>query len=586
MSKRNPSRKPERSRLTGIFLEGFQSIARATFVPIRPLTFLYGPNSAGKSAIHDALGILSDLSSGRNVEVSRKLRRWHRVMAQENAAARPGKRQAIQPLKIGAEICVGNGWTEEVPSQDVEKWTSAFDASFLVWIAGLPGRKVHIELEHRHNDPLGHHEFDAIRVAVNGAPIFQFFPADDYVFQSTLASEQGVAAGQSQEYGPLRIHLNHEFWTDVAELASLVDILGESRPESRRRSGAAMEWLNDCVQWDSNVLDLYDVLPSIPATAKSFRLFETGGSAWVQREKQAKRLLSAVDDLLESLSGFSQALLHIVGAAVTTEHVGAGRTIITRQDATFVAGSGPLDELLAGSHLRTRKPLSQLAAVLAAAEGRRAKDRLFEYAAWPFVDDRGLSILNRSMTRLMPSLRQYRLRAVPFGLQPLTGRRGSKLDQDQIVIRLQLVSAEGTALDLEDVGSGFSHVIPILAALRAGKLVVVEQPELHLHPAAQCDMADVMISARNQGATVIIESHSEHLLLRLLRRVRQTQAGTTPKRKREFSIRPEDVCIAYFDPLEDGTTAVKIIRVSRNGEFVDRWPHGFFEERAEELFGE
>ena len=48
----------------------------------------------------------------------------------------------------------------------------------------------------------------------------------------------------------------------------------------------------------------------------------------------------------------------------------------------------------------------------------------------------------------------------------------------------------------------------------------------------------------------------------------------------------EDVAVNYFEPQGDGTTKVHIIRVAPDGEFIDRWPHGFFPERNRELFDE
>ena len=97
-------------------------------------------------------------------------------------------------------------------------------------------------------------------------------------------------------------------------------------------------------------------------------------------------------------------------------------------------------------------------------------------------------------------------------------------------------------------------------------------------------MGDVFIESIGSGKQVLVETHSEHLLLRILKRVRQThlQAHIAP----ELKITADDVCVLYFDPSPDGATTVKRLRISEDGEFMDRWPRGFFAERDQELFDE
>jgi len=69
-----------------------------------------------------------------------------------------------------------------------------------------------------------------------------------------------------------------------------------------------------------------------------------------------------------------------------------------------------------------------------------------------------------------------------------------------------------------------------------------------------------------------------------LKRVRQTHhlVDIAP----ELRLKPEDLCVLYFDPQNNGTTDVRRLRVTPEGDFMDRWPNGFFEERGKELFDE
>ena len=78
-------------------------------------------------------------------------------------------------------------------------------------------------------------------------------------------------------------------------------------------------------------------------------------------------------------------------------------------------------------------------------------------------------------------------------------------------------------VNIADVGFGASQALPILVVLATappGSTILIEQPELHLHPRAQVAMADLLIEAVvSRGLQVVMESHSEHMFLRVRRRV-------------------------------------------------------------------
>ncbi|MEZ6044264.1 MAG: DUF3696 domain-containing protein [Planctomycetaceae bacterium] len=149
----------------------------------------------------------------------------------------------------------------------------------------------------------------------------------------------------------------------------------------------------------------------------------------------------------------------------------------------------------------------------------------------------------------------------------------------------------------QDVGVGISQLLPVLVLAFKSReaLIAIEQPELHLHPRMQSELGDLFIctaleytdefvisdSLVGNKNSYILETHSEHLLLRILRRIREQHEGAAapdaPK------ITPEDVSVLYFRKTEDGTRVDKL-RINEKGEFVDRWPEGFFDEREKELF--
>ena len=125
---------------------------------------------------------------------------------------------------------------------------------------------------------------------------------------------------------------------------------------------------------------------------------------------------------------------------------------------------------------------------------------------------------------------------------------------------------------ITDVGFGVSQVLPALVQAfycPPHSTVWMEQPEIHLHPQVQAELADVFISAikarddgKERDVQLIIESHSEHLLNRLQRRIA------------EGALAPDDVAI-YFCRRSGSSTELEPLRVNMFGE-IENWPENFF----------
>jgi hypothetical protein len=157
---------------------------------------------------------------------------------------------------------------------------------------------------------------------------------------------------------------------------------------------------------------------------------------------------------------------------------------------------------------------------------------------------------------------------------------------DKTVRRLLLDTGTGTFVLPSEVGAGISQIIPVIVAAvdRRSGLTLIEQPELHVHPAVQVGLGDLFIDTiMREGSRrmMIVETHSEHLILRLLRRIRETTENELPDEAVPFT--EDKLSVLYVESTPDGVR-VRRLRVDERGEFVDRWPKGFFEERAEELF--
>jgi predicted ATPase len=156
---------------------------------------------------------------------------------------------------------------------------------------------------------------------------------------------------------------------------------------------------------------------------------------------------------------------------------------------------------------------------------------------------------------------------------------------DKTVRRLLLDTGTGSLVLPSEVGAGVSQVVPVVVASveeRSG-ITLVEQPEIHVHPAVQVGLGDLLIDAATGEETrrlLLVETHSEHLLLRVMRRMRQTSEGTLYDGMRP--VRPADVSIVLVE--KDGARSIaRQMPLNERGELVKAWPGGFFEEGLREV---
>ena len=151
------------------------------------------------------------------------------------------------------------------------------------------------------------------------------------------------------------------------------------------------------------------------------------------------------------------------------------------------------------------------------------------------------------------------------------------LDRDRTVLKLVGDDPGGfEQINLASMGEGFSQMLPILANVLGADYddcVLVEQPEIHLHPRLQAELGDLFIEqlAKGNAHQFLVETHSEHLLLRVRRRVA------------EGAIRASDVAVLVVERV-DGQPRIRELELKDDGRFTN-WPIGFFEEGYQEAFG-
>ena len=155
-----------------------------------------------------------------------------------------------------------------------------------------------------------------------------------------------------------------------------------------------------------------------------------------------------------------------------------------------------------------------------------------------------------------------------FSLVP----KGS-LDDNNYEIRIQK-TANSAEVTLADLGHGVGDLFPLLVHccyVPEGSTLILEQPGIHLHPKAQADLADLFLEViRERNLQILVESHSEHLLTRLQRRIAEKQ------------IDRNDVAL-YFCRNIDGESTKDPLEITESGD-IKNWPENFFGDVMGDMF--
>lgn len=530
--------------ITGITLEGFQVFDKPTYIPLDRLTLLFGPNSAGKSAVQDAFELYAALLSKgadsyySNSKVDELLKRhWRRIGGSND---RWVDRLSIAIIhttqcdmhsflgtqlgrKVWGELLANNSDAYELESrwhfQRKEGDKLSFSSCFELFIeSDLLVRHSYSELVVNLLHPL----LSQTQLAINFAEVARTCPNE-------VSLKEGHFAVRGYFFGfhPAGPHSGEE--------------------NNRWLRYAAVPGDNDANTEDSALL--------LAAIAE---------------------LSLLLGNLLASAAGNSDF------RPTTVE---ASRMVPKHGDLTFEVGD--LDDPIPQIAIDGDKKYKTLAESVAAKLTNPPYPPLAKRQG--YADNVNLALSDDLFLENGYRL-DYEFRVLMSKANSQAAIDGAELDQSEFgyLVELFLRDGEGRKHLFEDVGSGIGYVLPVLCAIFDPSpdfsTCFIQQPELHIHPALQAAMGDVFIKGRGTGKQVLLETHSEHLLLRILKRIRQThlQASIAP----ELKICADDVCVLYFDPSPDGTTTVKRLRITEDGEFMDRWPRGFFGERDQELLDE
>jgi predicted ATPase len=574
-------------QLTGVFLQGFQSILSPTFLDIEKLTLFYGPNSAGKSSILDALKIIDKLTSEGGTHLA--INHWNR-MSERNA--------------IGVEIICNS------ISSDHE---SLFD-SYVNWrdTKGSDGEYRHVEFiksikEKRVQIEFSGEFFKDLKVAIDSKPIFEIHSysrqqysvehkpikqsdedSDDLIWGKLIVYKKNVnflnfgyhVEDLSRDSKYRRDILDsYHYPLFVSENDEVIEIRGIHFEPEPNNGGVRIDDSVEGVLFRDLPRDIKEIEKDNPKLGKFYRdHFDKDANKFSENKSNRGSLYWKFDDIVDDLKLVIQGLFLHVNSSIKHSWVPGERKLLQSSMPFHCAPDVLRQGFSAGMSFQLHDISSRRYAVALAGNFKssffRAIDNELGNGKYDFVND--------SIKKYLLSMREYKI--IPKVLE--VKERGEKENygygDDEIIFLKLIFEKNNIELGFENVGSGISYIFPILTSLWASRLSFIEQPELHLHPKAQCEISDVFIHAYNKGSNAVIESHSEHILLRILRRIRETSKGFLLPN--ELKLTSDDVNIYYFEPLPEGHTRVKKIRVDKQGELMDRWPGGFFSERDAELF--
>jgi hypothetical protein len=553
--------------LTAIRVGNFKAFAESQLIPVRPLTLIYGANSSGKSSILHSLILARYAQETGDLDV-------HRTNVGGEAVDLGGFRQFIHRRDVSRRV----EWSVELD-------TAAFTGRLAELLAPVKQLAVSLAM--------------GISLDDQGRPLQDALP-EIHAYE-VLGDNRSLVRMSKRRDGKLQLdRLDHEH----PVFREVVKAIIETSTTTESIQPSDYEGLDDAIT---------EVVPEIVASVGKFlpeglaksEAFTPGAQASlfpVSRGRRKEDLAAAVRFFIprtldELIRGISRAIYEELNRL---QYLGPLRSYPPRHlafsqhhDPNWYAGGGYAWDVIRRD-ANVRKLVN---AWLSASDRLQTPYELIlrdlvgiDQLEEPLLD--GLEQLNEEGLDLehepesehttggtWPVIKDPEVEAMK--LRDLI--RSSDIEKLNELIMIDRRS--NTVVSHRDVGIGVSQVLPVLVGAYASRsqIIAIEQPEIHLHPALQADLGDVFIqSALGEGKNrFLIETHSEHLLLRLMRRMLETSNGELPEGVPQVT--PKDVCVLFVQP-KGTSSAVRHLELDEEGQLLDAWPGGFFEEGYRERF--
>ncbi len=536
--------------LTSLEIENFKGIGPRQRIDFAPLTLLFGANSAGKSSILQALVYLHELIERGAADVDRTELGGH-VLELGGFARLVHQHDTARRIVLRAEFATPGGLERfgrdltDFPFPDLD------DEVVSAWLE--------LTIEHRTTSAFRGPIVSQVRIGVNGDPeplvwleIGTTMRDGEPLHARVNMGHRILAEASGELQRTLVPHWAHsettEKWTRIAIPE---DGSGDGEDGGYGGGGGDGAGLGDgCGFGDGRSLPVFAVT-------------RTRNSA-LPNPSEPMRVVPVGDDSPEAATIAQEVriFLEMVVLGTTSQLAGFLR------DAQYI---GPLRTVPPRGYLYER-----VGRITSWADG---------LAAWDLLLADRLTLVERTNEWL----RKLNVGCKVVVQQLFEGNVDAEDvasgHVDRTVRRLLLDTGARSFVLPSEVGAGVSQLIPVVVAAVEGRggLSLVEQPEIHVHPAVQVGLGDLLLDAGNrdgQRRIILVETHSEHLLLRVMRRMRETHEGAVPDGSRP--VRPESVSVVLIE--KEGSRSIsRKMPLNERGELVKAWPGGFFEEGLGEV---
>jgi hypothetical protein len=573
--------------ITGIGIENFKGIRERVKLDFRPITLLFGANSAGKSTVLHALHYAREVFERHNLDADQTiaggkyidLGGFRRLVHRNDDNAMTAPETPIR-LRIDVDV-TRNGLKSFYPDidgliaqtiADIDRYREDFQATFedIRWLQ-----------DYRFDPLFNEISTAAVELEIGWSGTHEcpyivkntiYLDGDPFIQLEANPQLRGVAARFVFNL-PDPMNPQAAIEVSASKHKSLMRLSDQTRERQKlpfdnsTLLGVLLGQCGEVFSFRPNQIDLYDLTDALPPLDAALEVIPSMISPTGESEHDTRH-------------AFHINLAMELGKALSQYIIGPCQLV--RDHLKHFRYLGPLRETLPRNYSAPRFPDPARWA-----SGLGAWDTL-DSASDELVEEVGSWLGDED--KLDSRCTVERRQSVTFDFshpivrKMLSGRAFDDVEHDWSLdlsttpsaSRIVVVSNSGIELHPHEVGIGISQVVPVIVtALDDGeRMLAIEQPELHAHPRLQAAMGDLFIEAiATKNHRFIIETHSEHLILRLLRRIRETEAGKASENRQ---LRTDELGI-YYLKQEGGTTRESRIDVDVKGEFIQPWPDDFFE---------